>query len=532
MRHLRPAIVILLVLAGLIPGWHGSVVASLWPALVALTAVITLRNAAIGLLAGGFAGALLAASGNFGAASKSFLADHLLGSLAGTWHVAAIIFTLLLGAFAGVLESGGGFAALVQRLTAKVRHPRRDTNMATVALGLVCFFDGLANSLLLGRLIRPLADRHGISRAKLSYLVDSTSASVACVAFISTWIATQLSLIDTAVEGTRFAGSSYSLFFKSIPGNFYCLFTLLLAALVAWRGWNIGPMKRFERVTLDQSRHHPVELPGDTGEAPLSRALLPLAALVLAIPTIFYLWDTSPVWPVTADKLGKAFSGGAGPYALTLGSAIGLAVAITVVPGHLRSKALDGARRGAGSMLAPLTILVAAWALGGVLENLGTADRISSLLGSSVSPALFPTAVFACAAAVAFLTGTSWGTMGLMMPLAVPIAAATAVGSPALDPLLPLAIAAVFSGAVFGDHCSPFSDTTIVSAIACGIRPLDHVITQLPYALLSSGLAAAAFLSASILRSTLVPLLAGMAILLGLAVLFTRRSGIRPTNPQ
>jgi hypothetical protein len=131
---------------------------------------------------------------------------------------------------------------------------------------------------------------------------------------------------------------------------------------------------------------------------------------------------------VTVTKLGAAFSGSAGPYALTLGSAIGLAVAIAVVPVSLRPKALEGARKGAASMLSPLTILVAAWALGAVLKDLGTADQIGSLLGSALSPTLLPAAVFLCAAAVAFFTGTSWGTMGLMMPLAIPMAAATAIG--------------------------------------------------------------------------------------------------------
>jgi Na+/H+ antiporter NhaC len=252
-------------------------------------------------------------------------------------------------------------------------------------------------------------------------------------------------------------------------------------------------------------------------------AVVPIATLVVAIPAIFYLWDTSPPWPPSWGKLQDAFSGAAGPYALTLGSLLGLAVALAMVPADRRDQAAEGARRGAASMLSPLAILVCAWALGGVLKELGTADRIGEVLGSSIRPAHFPAAVFACSAAMSFVTGTSWGTMALMMPLAVPVAAGAAGAAPALEPLLPLSIAAVFSGAVFGDHCSPFSDTTIMSSIACGIRPLDHVVTQLPYATLAAALAAAAFLAAAGLRSPVLPLCAGVAGLTGLVALRTRR---------
>ena len=219
-------------------------VKALWPAGVALATILLSRQAVLGLFAGSLAGCLLIYGGNLGAAITSLTADHFFSSMQGPWRIGAILFTLVLGAFTVVIEKGGGFESLAKRLLrSKTGNPQRQLETATGVMGGLCFFDGLANSLLLGRITQPLADRVGVARAKMAYLVDSTSSSIACIAFISTWIATQLSLIQQAIEGRGITESAYSLFFSSISQNFYCLFTLILVAIVIWRRWDIGPMK-------------------------------------------------------------------------------------------------------------------------------------------------------------------------------------------------------------------------------------------------------------------------------------------------
>jgi Na+/H+ antiporter NhaC len=468
-----------------------SLLRALWPAIVALGAILLLREAALGLACGVAAGVLLLTGGDPVAALRIGLADHIFPAMQGPWRVGALVFTLLLGAFAGVLERSGGFATLLERAMQGGRDVRKRLLGGVYGLGLLCFFDGLANSLLLGRIARPLADRSGVSREKLAWVVDSTSSPVACVAFISTWIATQLSLIDQGLQGAPFPVEPYGMFFASVPANAYCLLTLLLVPLAIRSGWEPRAMRRFQPVAADEVGSTPRDHP------PARVVLLPLAALVTGILAGFPLLSKEPVNVLSAAGWRTAFSGDGGPYALVFGALVGLAAAMIAFPAKRRHEAAEAAVHGAGTLLPALLVLVLAWSLGSVFEALGAADRIASLLATSVAVPWLPAVVFLTGAAMSFATGSSWGTMGLLMPLALPatLAAGTAAGMPsdALQALAPMVIGAVFGGAVFGDHCSPFSDTTIVSAMAAGCRPMDHVTSQLPFAAIAAFLALAAY---------------------------------------
>lgn len=454
---------------------------SLWPAVMALSVILIMRQAALGLFVGSLAGCLLLLAGDLGGSLKVLVVDHFFPSMQGSWRIGAVLFTLILGAFTFVIERGGGFASLTHQLLNRSKgDPKRRLETATGLMGLICFFDGLANSLLIGRITQPLADRVGVARAKMAYIVDSTSSSVACLAFISTWIATQLSLIEQSIEGRGIEGSAYSLFFSSIPQNFYCLFTLILVVIVVWRRWDMGPMK-------GARAEEPLEIETVAqSHTPIWTAIVPIGALALSIVALFYLWETQPIFPITSEKLTSAFSGSAGPYALTLGSAIGLLVACALFPKKESGNLTAAVTEGAASMLSPLLILIMAWTFGSVLSQLGTAEWIAQSISSSVNVSYFPAVIFITGAVVSFMTGSSWGTMALLMPIAIPSYLDLAGDSPEL---LPAVIGAVFSGAVFGDHCSPFSDTTIVSAFSCGVSPREHVVTQLPYAGLAAGVA-------------------------------------------
>lgn len=466
-------------------------ITALWPAFCALVVIILTRQAALGLGSGIIAGAFLIHHDSPVAAIRAIFADYLFPSLEGSWHIGAIVFTLILGAFAGILEKSGGFDTLLARLTAKAKHPQKRLLGGVYFIGLLCFFDGLANSLLTGRIARPLADRTGVSREHLAWVVDSTSSPVACIAFISTWIATQLSLIKEGLANAPFPVEPYSLYFASIPANPYCLLTLVLVPLALFLNYQPRAMRRY-------LPHVPAENDEPTtSPIPARHALIPLAALVFGIFAAFPLLSSPPTDPLLLTGWREAFSGSAGPYALVAGSIFGLAAAWLMYPKSRKIPASEAAYHGAANLLPALVILVLAWSLGNVFSTLGAGEQIATLLTENFNVAWLPLAVFASGSVMAFATGSSWGTMGLLMPLALPagIAASTAAGlSPTeMLTLSPAIIGAVFGGAVFGDHCSPFSDTSIVSSIASGCEPTAHVHSQLPFAALAASFSAISY---------------------------------------
>jgi Na+/H+ antiporter NhaC len=503
-------------------------VRGVWPPVVALAVILVTRRALIGLLAGGYAGAILLSGGNPWDAYLAVGRDHLAPSLTSPWKLGAVAFTLVLGGFAAVLEAGGGFAALLHRLTGPGRDSARRFQAGALGLGLLCFFDGLANSMMVGRVGRSAAERCGVSRVKLAYLVDSTSSAVACVAVVSTWIAFQLSMIESAFATAGQTVNPYAVFLHSLPYNFHCWFTLVLLPLaILWR-FEPGPMRRYEDAARAAASAATGEHEPSRGSAGAASALVPVGVLLLSFLGGFVmLGSPRPIWPLTRDKLVAAFGSDAGPLVLVLAGLIATLSATLLLPRTIAAGRWTSAARAFGSgvrtMTAPVLILVAAWILGSVVQSLGTAEILAGLATRSGALWLLPAAVFVSAALVSFATGTSWGTMGLLFPLTVP---AAAVAGAQLDPvalttLLEVVVAAVFSGAVFGDHCSPFSDTTIVTSIACEVEPHDHVRTQLPYALITAAAATLlGFVPAGLGVSPWLSLLAGVAALAAVAYRF------------
>ncbi len=503
----------------------------LWPPVAAFVVIIATRQALFGLLAGGLTGAVLLAGGNPAAATWSVLADHLAPSLRSSWKQGAIVFTLVLGGFAALLEAGGGFRTLLLRVARPGRDRARQMETAAAGLGLLCFFDGLASGLVVGRVGRDLADRSGVARVKLAYIADSTSSAVACVAVISTWIAFQLSMIEEAYALTGREVNPYSVFLASMPYNFYCWFALVLVFVAIRRQYHPGPMRNFVSQTAPADAPQSAPEPGGG----VASALIPLGVLLASFFFFFLaLGSPRPVLPLGWDKLVAAFGSDAGPLVLVLAGVTSSVAAAMLFPrrerGRLRSVARAFAS-GVRTMVGPVFILLAAWILGSVIGALGTAELIAGLAARTGSTVLLPSLVFLTGAAVSFSTGTSWGTMGLLFPLAVP--AAAEMGLP--ESQWPIIVAAVFSGAVFGDHCSPFSDTTIVTSISCGVEPYDHVRTQIPYALITAVAAIGlGFLPIGFGVPALVCLVAGTLGLLLLPTLarrFRRRpsGGVRPS---
>jgi tetracycline resistance efflux pump len=455
------------------------------PPLVALVLILITRQAALSLFAATIAGAFLLAGPSPILAIRCLFEDHLFPKIASSsWNLSAIIFTFTLGAFATLLEKGGGFTTILNRLLAKEgRDPKKKLLFGVYGLGLLCFFDGLANAVLLGRVARPLTDTLRISRQFLAYVIDSTSATVACVAFISTWIATQLSFIKDSLVDAPFEVNPAALFFNSIPANPYCLLSLLLIPLVIFKAWHLGPMKNAQPVPLDDSHNMP-----EAGSPFL--ALIPLAILVLTLPAFIYLWQDGSDW-----SWQNAFTSDGVPYAMVAAGFVALAAAYLCFPKRRRKEAPQHMLDGAASLFPALIILICAWTLGSMFNSLGTADLLAQMLGDEISPFSVPLVIFLIGAVMSFMTGTSWGTFGLLMPMALPLVLRLGADLPEAElmNLISMTIGAVFGGAVFGDHCSPFSDTTIVSALASGCSPTSHVATQLPYALITATGATAAY---------------------------------------
>ena len=500
--------------------WAPASIQAFWPPLVALVIVFATHRAALGLALAGLCGMLLLTEGHPSQALFTGISEHAIPALTSPWHLGALVFTLLLGAFGAILERGGGLLPILlgsMGSTAPNQHRRRRFLTAVFGLGLVCFFDGLANSLMVGRVARPLADRLRVPRVLLAYLVDTTSSAVACLALVSTWITMQLTLIKDGIRDLPLEEGPATLFFRSIPQNFYCLFALLLAFLTIRYNWLIGPMAK-ALPTVERSSDS-VQPKG----ARLWRAVLPLLVLLAAIPLFYYFLhhgaEVPPRFPVTLEKITAALNSDAGPLAYVCGSALALLAAICCAPPSIRlgTPRIGGA--GAFQLLPSLGVLLLAWILGSVLAKLDTADFLAALLGKHLPLAAFPAALFVVACLTSFVSGTSWGTMALLMPLALPTLAPMAAeqgSSPeALAAIVPTVIAAVLGGSVFGDHCSPFSDTTIVSALSCGVSTPAHTLTQLPYALIAA--------AASLFCGYLLIALGGnhwLGLLLGGAVLF------------
>lgn len=520
----------------------------LWPSVVALAAVFLLNRTVAGLLLGTGAGLVLLTEGNPVQAVIALFSDHLFPVFSSSWNLSVLAFTLLLGGFAAVIEKGGGLQALTEQWLTSGKPSERRVQWSAYLLGLVCFFDGLANSMLVGKTISPMAKRAGVSKARLAYIVDSTSSAVACVAVISTWIAYQLSMIREGLSQANIEAQPFDLFLKSIPFNFYCWFTLILLAVVISRDWNIGAMRRSGKrdrpkdpdFKVEEVRHnktHPSQrtnrVAADSSGALCATswrtcmpAVLPLGFLIVGLLAGLYLnGSNGEYWPLTLERVSNAFGHADAASVLVWVSILACVAALSMNAGPITKQGGNSLMvfgQGIAQLFKPVLILIAAWLLSSVLKALDAHEVLTALLKGNVPVALFPMLVFVTGALISFTTGTSWGTMGILMPLVLPTALGLTDG--ALSAVIYATIAAVFSGAVFGDHCSPFSDTTIVSSISCGIEPMEHVKTQLPYALIAATATVVfGFLPTGQGLHPFAALLAGLIVLAALPWIFRKR---------
>ena len=475
-----------------LPAWT-----SILPPLFAILLALVFRHVLVALALGVWMGALLLSDLSVTASFARLLDTHVVNAIADRGHASIIVFSLLLGGMLGLMTQSGGAKGLASWVNSDAPSRRR-AQLTTWFLGLLVFFDDYANSLLVGSSMRPVTDRLRISREKLAFLVDATAAPVASLALISSWIGVEVGYIADQFSHLGIERDAYLTFVETIPFRFYPLLMLVFVAWIAIRGRDFGPMLRAERRALSEgwvsrpgaqpaSDFHDEAVPEDVAGRPMN-ALIPVVVVVVVAALGIYFDGRTKALSAGLELSLRAIVGEASSSAAILwatGAGCLSAFALSIGTGALSaSRSFEAWLGGMKSMLYAVTILVLAWSLGGVCRDLDTAGFLIGALGDWLLPAWIPATVFVMAALISFATGTSWGTMAILFPLVVPLAHQIAPGQ---ERILLGTVSSILAGSVWGDHCSPISDTTVLSSMATSCDHMDHVRTQLPYALLVGG---------------------------------------------
>lgn len=481
---------------------------SLLPPLLAIVLALIFKEVLISLFSGIFLGAFIVNGLSISSIPISFLQTidkYAIGAMLDSGHASIIIFSLMIGGMVAVISRNGGMQGVVNILS-RYAKSKRSAQLVTWFLGVAIFFDDYANTLIVGNTMRPVSDKFKISREKLSYLVDSTAAPVASIAFITTWIGAELGYIGDAIAQLGLDDqNAYSMFMGSLEYAYYPIFTLVFMLFIIFLQRDFGAMHTAElKADVEGQHNNSVNTDSDelkamevkAGIEPKAiNAILPIVTVVLMVLVglVYTGWDADVIYSDQfgfIDKLSTTFGNADSYRALLWASLSGMMVALVMtVGGRLMSiaEAMETTVKGFQSLLIAMLILVTAWSLATITEELHTANFLTSLMVGNVDPFLMPTITFLLAAGVSFSTGSSWSTMAILFPILLPTTY-TLCMSEGLDHETSLSvmynvIAVIMGGSVFGDHCSPISDTTILSSLASGCNHIDHVRTQIPYAL-------------------------------------------------
>ena len=486
---------------------------TLIPPLVAISLAFITKNVivslVIGIMSGGF---ILNISGNnpFMALFYSFLdlIQRAVNSLADPWNAGIILQVLAIGGVINLVGKMGGAKAIAEALSKRAKSAK-SAQIITWVAGLLVFFDDYANSLIIGPMMRPVTDKMKISRERLAFIIDATAAPVAGIAIISTWIGLEVGLIGSAFDSIGVETNAFGVFLNTIPFRFYNILILGFIVITALLLKDFGPMRKAEiecrrgglnlssneDVNKELSKHDELEpLPGV--KLSVWNAIIPIGALILGALFAFYYSGYTAIMggedsaviqlmqnsPASFDAIKEAFSNADASVALFQSAFFaGLVAIIMGVAKKIftLSEALDIWVDGMKTLIITGVILICAWSLSSVIKELGTAKYLIQLLSGSLPPFILPSLIFVLGAIISFATGTSYGTMGILMPLAIPLAYSI---NPDMSYVI-VATSAVLTGAIIGDHCSPISDTTILSSMGAGCNHIDHVRTQMPYAI-------------------------------------------------
>jgi Na+/H+ antiporter NhaC len=465
------------------PSWY-----SVLPPILAIILAIWTKQVILSLFAGIWIGSTLLNGFNPITGVTAGL-DGIVNVFTDPGDTRVLIFTIIIGSLIATIEHTGGVRGFVHFLeTRRWVHNGVRAQVLAWATGLVIFIESNITLLVAGSVSRPLFDRYKVSREKLAYLIDATSAPVCVMIPLNAWGAVIIGLIaSTGVE------NPLETFIQSIPYNFYAIAAIALSGLVIWKNINIGPMKKAEERTANGDLLWPGAMPmidiseelieDEPGNIPSAALMvLPIVAMILMMPIGLY---------ITGD--GNIIEG-SGSVSVLWSVVFALVVAwiMNFTHGeHSVNELMKIFMQGAGALLPIATILLFALALGDVAMELGTGIYVANMVGDTIPEPLLAPLIFLTSAFIAFSVGSSWGTFAIMIPIAIPIA--TTLGLP-----IPLLLGAAISGAIFGDHASPISDTTVVASMASATDHIDHVRTQLPYALVAAAFATTGFLMAGL----------------------------------
>ncbi len=501
---------------------------TLLPPLVAIVLALVTRQVLLSLVTAVWLGAAIA-NGTLNPLT-AFLrtADsYIVPALADTDHAYIILFSLSLAGMVGIITASGGIRGIVDVISRFARD-NRSGQVSTWLMGVLIFFDDYANSLIVGNTMRPFTDRVRISREKLSFIVDATAAPVATIGVISTWTAYQVGLISEEIGDQE----AYGFFLRSIPYAFYSLLMLCFVLLCGLTLRDFGPMRRAESRCRDTGKVL------DDNARPLVDEQLDRMAQRASIPTRWYN-AAIPIGCVIGFTIIGLFATDRDAFRSLLWAALGasaVAAVLVMAQGESLSAVTSSWVDGARSLVLAVMILILAWSIGAVCKDLHTGDYVVTMTRGLLSPRLIPALTFVSAGVIAFSTGTSYGTMAILIPILLPLVfslSGEAGFEDATTRTLALAtLAATLGGAVFGDHCSPISDTTVLSSMAAGADHIDHVRTQLPYAATVASIALPCYVAVGLGVPVAVVLVAGLALVCGVLFWLGRGDEVRIAAPD
>ncbi len=482
---------------------------SLVPPIVAIALALITKEVYSSLFVGILIGGLLYAGGNPEGTVLHVFSDGIVSVLSNPYNVGILIFLVILGSIVAMMNKAGGSAAFGRWASSKIKTPA-GAQLATIALGVLIFIDDYFNCLTVGSVMRPVTDKQNVSRAKLAYLIDATAAPICIIAPISSWAA--------AVAGFVEGEDGFSLFIRAIPYNYYALLTIVMMVGMVLMHEEYGPMALHEanarKGDLFTTGNHPYEAmdeevaeAGDNGH--VADLVIPIFSLIVCC--VIGMIYTGGFFE-GADFV-TAFSQSDASVGLALGGFFGLVITVVLYMIRRVMKFRDLMAclpEGFKAMVPAILILTFAWSLKAMTDSLGAKEYVAALVKASTGSfvSLLPAIIFLVGCFLAFATGTSWGTFGILIPIVVDAFSAT-------DPqLMIIAISACMAGAVCGDHCSPISDTTIMASAGAQCEHVNHVSTQLPYAITAAAVSCVSYIVAGFVRNVVISLIVAVALML------------------
>ncbi len=490
---------------------------SVLPPLIAIGLALITKEVYSSLFIGVVTGGILYAGADFDGILNHVFMDGIVTSLSGSWNVGILVFLVFLGVLVAMMNKSGGSAAFGRWAASKIK-TREGAQRSTILLGMLIFIDDYFNCLTVGSVMKPLTDEYAISRAKLAYLIDATAAPICILAPISSWAA--------AVSGFVEGENGLTVFIRAIPYNFYALLTIVMMFALVSMKFDYGKMKRYEENAItkgdlftvhDVNAEQAAESEKEVNEnGSVIDLVFPI--IILIISCVIGMIYTGGFF--SGENFIDSFANCDASVGLTLGS--GVALVLIVIFYSLRRTisfigCMECVPEGFQAMVSPIMILTLAWSLKAMTDSLGLKEFVKAHVDGMGAGwlAFLPAVIFLIAVLLAFASGTSWGTFGMLIPIAI----AVTQNNP---DLMYIAISACMAGAVCGDHCSPISDTTIMSSAGAGVNHISHVETQLPYAMTVAAVSFFIYIVAGVTKSWVISLPVGIAVMIG--VLFVIRS--------